>query len=356
MEKRLLKYLITTALGLSAQGSLADATFDSHYAVTASGGLADLSSNYTITTKIKDNKIATSTTDDASGKATEELIDLDSESISRSTDAEAIVEISFDERADELYGLQEAVFSSTGEPLPVTTDNCAWSSNRFSARDYDESRRIKRIKSYRHIISSQQSCQDRQSNQSCTFTWTLEAWLAGKRIDELDEAHTAFSSLGDGLDAPLWFSRFPKNAQLLIALFPDKWEAMFDRMDEFGGTPLEMDLSLEVNSANCLSELEKSSAWSEAAVVAVSAGGQAVGSAVGSSAGDAMGDSIGGQIGGSMVGAAAGSIFGGLTKPAPKKQPPASLSLFHIRATLEAWNDKVVTLPDWSVKATTDAP
>ena len=69
-----------------------------------------------------------------------------------------------------------------------------------------------------------------------------------------------------------------------------------------------------------------------------------------------MGDSIGGQIGGSMVGAAAGSIFGGLTKPAPKKRPPASLSLFHIRATLEAWNDKAVTLPDWGIKATTGEP
>lgn len=356
MAKHLPKYLITAALGLIAQGSLADAIFESHYAVSASGGLAGLNSDYAVVTTIKSNKIATSTTETSSAMTVNELVDLDRESISRSTDNDSLTTLSFDDRSDELYGLQDLVYASTEEPLPVNIENCKWSSNRLSARDYDESRRIKRIKSYRHMISSQQTCQDRQSNQSCTFTWTLEAWLAGKRIDELEEAHETFSMLGDGLNAPLWFSRFPENAQLLIALFPDKWEAMFDRMDEFGGTPLEMDLSLEVNSANCLSELEKSSAWSEAAVVAVSAGGQAVGSAVGNSAGEAMGDSIGGQIGGSMVGAAAGSIFGGLTKPAPKKRPPASLPLFHIQASLEDWDDKSVTLPDWSVESQAETP
>jgi len=343
--------LISMTVFLSSN-LLADSSLKTHYIVNASGGLTGYASEYVIETGLKGPMIQTKTVDVTEKSVVDEIIDMEQETVLRSVNNSAGVSQTFEDRSDEIYGLSKSVFETTDDPLPVDLGSCKWSADRISAKDFDESKRIRRIKSYRHEISSVQTCRDRNSSQTCTFTWSLEAWLAGKRIPELEEAHDSFNLLADKLNTPLWMSRFPEKAQQLIAMFPDKWEMMFERMEQFGGTPLEMDLSLDVTAQNCLSKLEKNSVWRDTGLVMVSAGGQAAGSAIGSEASSAMGGSVGGEIGGSIVGAAAGSIFSGMTKPAPKQKTPSILALFHIKATLEEWSDDPVDIQNLETAVT----
>jgi hypothetical protein len=281
-------------------------------------------------------------------------------------DLRAYREISLEELAEDLAELRDRVDRAAGgQALPIAPDNCEWSEARFRSKKTKEKERIAGKRATRHILSMKQSCTDQDSGQSCELEWIMEPWMAS-RLPGYEEASEFYQSFADRLGMDYLIPQMPGPSQLLLGMFPNRWESLLDELEEFEGYPLRTVMTLKIGGRACLTDagtpLEEDSVWAEAADSAYDEAldrtGRETGKAVSDATRDAVGDGVGGAIGSSAVGAATGELLGGLTGMFKKDQGENNSTSRTTTSTLTRGNVTVFQISseitDWSSRSVPD--
>jgi hypothetical protein len=264
-------------------------------------------------------------------------------------------EKSLDTLSEELAELRGQVNAAAGgQVLPVATENCEWSEARFKAKKTKEKERIAGKRATRHILTMRQSCTDEVSGQSCDLQWIMEPWLASK-LPGYGEVSGFYAEFADQLGMDYLIPQMPGGSQMLLALFPNRWESLLDELEAFEGYPMRTVMTMKIGGRACLNaageEITEDSLWGDAADSAYGAAVGATGSeanrAVTDATSEAMGDSVGGSIGSSAIGAATGEIIGGIfsTKKKKRKSKPKKKSqngpvtVFRITTEITDWDE-----------------
>lgn len=167
----------------------------------------------------------------------------------------------------------------------------------------------------------------------------MDAWMSDKPKEHDGDVEQFFGEYAEELGVSSWLPRFPRQAQTLMSLFPNRWEQMFDKLAGFKGTPLEIDMNVSVSRSRCISNAQ-STLWDDSLAAARRAGASGVGRAVSNEAGEALGNSVGGQIGSGVVGSVASSFFGNVGKSkssSTAQQAQGEVPLYRIQWTSESW-------------------
>jgi hypothetical protein len=246
-----------------------------------------------------------------------------------------------------------------GQALPFNPETCEWSEAQVSARSSKEKERIAGLRATRHFMTVYQTCKDATTNRTCNVEWSLEPWLSTK-VPDGGEVSNFYSELADQLYMNPLIPQMAGPSQMLLAMFPNRWETLLDELENFEGYPLRNVMSMKISGPLCLNAqgvpLDEDDSLLEnttdsAYNAAVYQSGRQAGAAAGGAAAGALGDGVGGAIGSSAVGAATGELIGGLTgmfskKKKPKTVQPAAptdLTLFKVTSEVTSWSD--ITIP-----------
>lgn len=350
--------------------TFADVSYETKVTVRANGPIAAFNSETTTLTTISGEKGRTEMvpTDDLAAElsvADVRVMRLDRDLIYElKPDIQAYRQVSMDEQADQISGLREDLEAAIGgAALPIATDTCEWSEAKFKSKKTKEKERIAGKRATRHIISMEQSCTDDRTGQSCDIEWIMEPWMAN-RLDNYDEVMNFYMDYADRLEMDALVPQMSGGSQMLLAMFPNRWESLLDEMAEFEGFPVRTVMTLKIGGRACLSSsaVEENSIWADAADEgfdeAIDRSGKEVGRSVGDAADEAMGDSIGGAVGSSAIGAATGELidgFGGMFKKKQKRKKPqkrrasSDLTVFRITSEITDWDDKAVSPSQYEI-------
>lgn len=367
--RRFPKVILAFAL-LAPCLTFADVSFETKITVRANGPIAAFNSETSSRTTISGEKGRTELipTDDLAAElsvADVRVTRLDRDLIyEMKPDIKAYRQVSMDEQADQIAGLRDDLEATIGgAALPIATDTCEWSEAKFKSKKTKEKERIARKRATRHIISMEQSCTDDRTGQSCDMEWIMEPWMA-KRLDNYDEVMNFYMGYADRLEMDALVPQMSGASQMLLAMFPNRWESLLDEMSEFEGYPVRTVMTLKIGGRACLSSsaVEENSIWADAADEgfdeAIDRSGKEVGRSVGDAADEAMGDSIGGAVGSSAIGAATGELidgFGGMFKKKQKRKKPqkrrasSDLTVFRITTEIIDWDDKPVPTSQYEI-------
>lgn len=347
--------------------AMADVRYEQSVSVTAGGALSSFSSEIKVLTEISGdrsrrevlpaNEMAADMAVNTIG-----LVRLDQDTTYQlNPDNKTYKEVSLEELRRELGSLRERMDASTGgQTLPVATENCEWSAAKFSTRKTKEKARYAGLRATRHIISMKQSCTDASSGMSCDMEWTLEPWMAS-RVTNSDEVQEFYQVLADKLSMDYLIPQMPGASQMMLGLFPNRWESLLDEMEEFKGYPVRTDMTFKIGGDLCTTAagvpVAQDGLWSNVGTSAyneaIKRSGRETGSAVGAATREAMGDSVGGAVGSSAIGAATGELVGGLADmfkaDKPKRTtstraaaPPDKVTVFRIQSEITDWSKKKV--------------
>lgn len=341
--------------------SVADVSFERSVSVRAVGPVASLSSETRVKTQIAEDRSRTEIMPADEMAADLSVADvhitrLDQEmTYVLKPDLRSYHEKSLDTLSEELAELRGQVNAAAGgQVLPVATENCEWSEARFKAKKTKEKERIAGKRATRHILTMRQSCTDEVSGQSCDLQWIMEPWLASK-LPGYGEVSGFYAEFADQLGMDYLIPQMPGGSQMLLALFPNRWESLLDELEAFEGYPMRTVMTMKIGGRACLNaageEITEDSLWGDAADSAYGAAVGATGSeanrAVTDATSEAMGDSVGGSIGSSAIGAATGEIIGGIfsTKKKKRKSKPKKKSqngpvtVFRITTEITDWDE-----------------
>ena len=339
--------------------AVADVSFERSISVRASGPVASLSAETRVKTQVSSDRSRTEVipSDDMAADlsvADVRLIRLDQEmGYILKHDMQSYSQFTLEALADELAGLRSQLNAEAGgQVLPVATENCEWSEARFKAKETKEKERIAGKRATRHIFTMSQSCTDEISGQSCDMQWIMEPWLANK-LPGYEEVSGYYADFADYLGMDYLIPQMSGASQMLLALFPNRWESLLDELEAFKGYPMRTMMTMKIGGRACFNgegeAAEEDNMWGNAAdsasSAAVGATGSEANSAISDATSEAMGDSIGGSIGGSAIGAATGEIIGGLfskkKKTATKKKKSANgpVTVFRIVTEITEWDD-----------------
>ncbi|MFK7977171.1 MAG: hypothetical protein AB8C02_13635 [Halioglobus sp.] len=354
--------------------ALADVSFETKVTVRANGPIAAFNSETSTRTDISGEKGRTELvpSDDLAAEfsvADVRVTRLDRDVIyEMKPDIKAYRQVSMDEQADQIAGLRNDLETAIGgSALPIATDNCEWSEAKFKSKKTKEKERIAGKRATRHIISMEQSCTDDRTGQSCDIEWIMEPWMT-KRLDSYDEVMNFYMGYADRLEMDALVPQMSGGSQMLLAMFPNRWESLLDEMSEFEGYPMRTVMTLKIGGRGCLSSsaVEEDNIWADAADEgfdeAVDRSGKEVGRSVGDAADEAMGDSIGGAVGSSAIGAATGELIDGFgsvfkkkqkqkRKKPQKRRASSDLTVFRITTEITDWDDEPVPLSRYEIPA-----
>lgn len=302
------------------------------------------------------------------------LIDLGKDAtIELNADTNSYREVGLDVLQRDLANIRQRVDEATGgQALPFAVESCEWSPAKFRNTKTKERERIGGIRAARHILSMEQVCEDPDTGARCDLKWTMEPWVAS-RVPDHEEVQVFYQELADRLQMDYLVPQMPGASQLLVGLFPNRWETLLDEMEEIKGYPVRTVMSLKVGGKACINAdgvaVAEDDLWSDVGSAAyneaIDRSGNEAGRAVGSATRDAMGDSVGGAIGSSAVGAATGELVGGIAgmfrKDKPKNtrarataKPPSEITLYRITAEISDWSrgdvaeERFTVPPGWT--------
>lgn len=368
---------MTIAAVFATQQALADVSFSRNIEVFSSGPLNDYRSMTEVKTQVSGDKSRSETKVTTAGDDKTRhginIVRLD-KAVSWQLDVseKEYQERSLDDLQGELSALRDTLRQQTnGEALPINPDNCSWSEAKVSSKKTKEKERIAGIRATRHLLKVSQTCLDEVSQNSCEFEWSMEPWMA-TRVKNKEEVGEFYQQLADELSMDYLIPQMSGPSQLLLGLFPNRWEMLLDEMEEFPGYPVRNVMTLRIGGRSCLTvEGEAvveggmfSDAGSSAYNAAIDQSGREAGSAAGTATREAIGDSVGGSIGGAAIGAATGELLGGVTGMFKKKKKkktttrvkaPSKVTVFKVSSEIVDWDDKQIAgeqfdIPqDWSV-------
>lgn len=352
VKKRSFTCVAVLAASILPFSSQAGSQLTASVEVNANGALIGYETQSVMSITINE-QVANIVTSDANDPelSSQELVDLTQGTIAIGDSGAYSIELI--DRSDELYALQDELNAATeNQSLPFDMAACMWGPSQIRAKDTGEFKRVNRSKAYRHTVTSSQVCTVRDTGQQCRINWQIDAWMSDKPKKHDDDVEQFFGEYAEELGVSAWLPRFPRQAQTLMSLFPNRWEQMLDKVAGFKGTPLEIDMNVSVNRSRCISDAQ-STLWDDSLAAARRAGASGVGQAVSNEAGEALGNSVGGQIGSSVVGSVASSFFGNVGKsqsPAKAQQSQADVPLYRINWASQAWK----TAPSITVEAPSD--
>lgn len=288
-------------------------------------------------------------------------------------DTNSYREVGLDELQRNLANIRQRVDAATGgQALPFAVDNCEWSEAKFRSSKTKERERIGGIRARRHILSMEQVCEDPDTGMSCELEWTMEPWVAS-RVPDHEEVQVFYQDMADRLQMDYLVPQMPGASQMLVGLFPNRWETLLDEMEDIKGYPVRTVMSLKIGGKACINAdgvaVAEDDLWSDVGTSAynevIKQSGNETGKAVGDATREAMGDSVGGAIGSSAVGAATGELVGGIAgmfkKEKPKKSNaraaapvPDHVTLYRITAEISDWSrddvaaDRFVVPEGWT--------
>lgn len=374
-SKRTRITITAAALSLLPTVTLADISYTREISVSASGALNTFSSNSTITTHISNDRARTEVRSEGifPGETDTDVINIVrlDKGLTWQLDPtdKSYQEISMAEARAEIANFKDQVQSlSGGNALPIQPDNCEWSEARIQARATNEKERIAGLRATRHILTMSQTCKDISSGNSCNVEWTMEPWMSTK-VRDGGEVNNYYQALADQLSMDYLIPQMAGASQMLLAMFPNRWENLLDELEQFEGYPVRNIMTMKLSGPLCMNAQGApiaqgggliEDAGTEAYNAAVDSAGGQTGSAVGSAATGAMGQGVGAAIGGAAVGAATGELVGGLTsmfkkkkKPAQVQQAPAptDLTLFRVKSEVTRWEDKSIPATEFELPA-----
>ncbi len=218
--------IISSTLALAAH---AGSQLTTSVQVEANGALVNYATNSVMTMTISE-QLAKITISDAGDPAmsSSEIIDLNQGSIAIGDSGAYSIEVL--DRSDELYGLRSELDAATeNQSLPFPIQNCAWGQSQVRARDTEEFKRVNRSKAYRHTITSNQVCTVRDTGQQCRIDWHIDAWMSDRPKKHDGDVEQFFGEYAEELGVSSWLPRFPRQAQTLMSLFPNRWEQMLTK-------------------------------------------------------------------------------------------------------------------------------
>ena len=362
--------LLVIAGVLVVGSAQADVTFERKVTVRAAGPMAGYSSATIVKTEISGQKGRTELSPASEMSADLSVADVRVARLDMDTmyelnpDLKTYREIDLDQLADEISGLRQELEDAVGgQALPIATDTCEWSEAKFRSKKTKEKERIAGKRATRHILSMEQSCTDDSTGQSCDLEWIMEPWMAS-RLDNYDEVVAFYGAYAERLEMDSLIPQMPGGSQVLLAMFPNRWESLLDEMAEFEGYPMRTVMTLKIGGRACMAAPgeEADGLWSKAAEAgyedAVDRSGKEAGRAIGDKAGEAMGDGASGAIGASAVGGATKEVISGITgmfkgssKSSSKRRaaPSDTLTVFRISTELTSWKAKQIDEGQWEI-------
>lgn len=362
---------VFTVCVATAPAAFADVTYHQNISVSASGMMSMMGSNGTLTMMVSGDRARTENTIEstsammkkfAKNANTANIIRLDDEIMySLAPEEQQYSETTFAEmRAQVEKSMKEMEEMSDQGGLPVSDGDCQWTPPEMNVKDTGEKQKFAGIKAEQTIISVSQTCNVPKENKSCTITWNMEYWNAGK-MPGGDEALAFQKGMAKAMGSEQVLGAAQAYTRGLMAMFKKGWDDVLKESGKMDGFPVKTVMSLEMGGQNCTTgagqPIALDEVWGQAGEVGknaaiASASGQAS-SAAGNAAADAMGNSVGGSIAGSAVGAASRELVSGMfsklrkkkKKEAPAEQPAAasasdSVAIFTITTELTGVDKK----------------
>jgi len=334
---------IGIAAGLITTIASADVTMQQRVEIQAGGAMSMLNSTVNITTLLSGDKSRTDSVMEAKPGMMGRLMKAgDSSSITRldkdliweiSAKKKQYTEMTFAEMRAQMNKSMEQMESlqggSGGSALPVEEESCQWSPMVVNTDKTGKKEKIAGIKATQYIINVSRTCTDKASGKACNITWTLDNWMA-KKMPGKAELNAHQKAIAKKMDMDQLMAQGQGMSAILLKMFGDGWDDVFEEADDLKGYPMKSVMSLEMGGESCTmpsgQTLAMDEVWGDAANAGLNAGvGSAAGhasSAAGQEIAEQMGNSVGGSIGGSAMRAASNELIGGMFNKFKKKKKP----------------------------------
>ncbi|MCF6226205.1 MAG: hypothetical protein L3J22_07905 [Xanthomonadales bacterium] len=337
--------VVSIVAGLFTTIASADVTMQQRIEIQAGGAMSILNSTANVTTLLSGNKSRSDTVMEVkpgmmgrlmnAGGNTSNITRLDKELIwTLSAKKKQYTEMTFAEmRAqmkssmEQMESLQDSGGSSSA--LPVNEESCQWSPMVVNTDKTGKKEKIAGVKATQYIINISRTCTDKASGKACNITWALDNWMA-KKMPGNAEVNTFQKAMAEKMEMGQFISQGQGMSAILMKMFGDGWNDVFEEADDLKGYPIKSVMSLEMGGENCTmpsgQTLAMDEVWGDAANAGLNAGVGSAASHAGRAAGQEiagqMGGSIGGSIAGSALGAASNEVIGGLFNKFKKKKKP----------------------------------
>lgn len=350
----------------------ADISYSEHVTVKAFGGMSMFASEGTVLTQIsgdkaridnnlKMNSIVAKAV--AGNESSESIVRIDREVLwNLNPDKRQYTQQSFAElkarRVEALKAMQHTQDGSGGA-LPISAQGCQWSEGDLEFERPRGKEEVAGITTTKNIVRKQQSCEDRDTGNTCEISWTMENWMASEVPGEKEvRAFRTAWSQALGLSNSALAVEGP--GAILIGMFASNWEAVAAELEQVKGYPLRTVMQMQIGGKECESSSGRSIVTDELWEGASSAAynetldetGGAAGSAIGDATDESLGGGIAGSIGGAAIGAATGQVIGGLTdmfkKTAedPKEETPRAadtkVTVFTLTSEITDWSETAI--------------